>query len=117
MERDHVQYRRALREQARSLRAALPGAVEAFGELHGATMADGALSTRTKELIALGIAIHARCEGCVTLHVRSALHAGASREEIAEAIGVAVMMGGGPATVYGAEALEAADQLAPTVVG
>jgi len=43
--------------------------------------------------------------------VRDALQAGASREEITETVGVAVMMGGGPAVVYGAEALEAPDQL------
>ena len=60
--------------------------------------------------MALAIAIAIRCEGCIAYHVHDAIAAGATREEIAETIGVAVMMGGGPAAVYGAEALEAAGQ-------
>ena len=70
----------------------------------------GALSTKTKELIALSIAISVRCDGCIAFHVHDAIAAGADRQEIAEAIGVAVLMGGGPAVVYGAEALEALRQ-------
>ena len=90
-----------------------PGVMEGFGKLHEASTADGALDTKTKELIALGIGITVRCDGCIAYHVHDALHAGASRDEIVETIGVAVMMGGGPSVVYGCEALEAMDQLAP----
>ena len=57
---------------------------------------------------AIGIAVH--CEGCITYHVHDALRAGASSQEVAETVGVAVMMGGGPSVVYGAEALEALAQ-------
>jgi AhpD family alkylhydroperoxidase len=56
--------------------------------------ADGVLAAKTKELIALGIGIAVRCDGCIAYH--DALHAGASAEEINETIGVAVMMGGWP---------------------
>ena len=62
--------------------------------------------------LAIGIAVH--CEGCVTYHVHDAVKAGATAQEVAETIGVAVMMGGGPAVVYGTEALEALAQFQAT---
>ena len=71
---------------------------------------DGALEKKAKELIALGIGIAVRCDGCISYHINDALKAGASRREIIETISVAVMMGGGPSMVYGCEALEALDQ-------
>lgn len=88
----------------------LPGPMRAFKGLHKQATADGALDRKTKELIALGMALSIDCGGCVAYHVKQALESGASREEILEAVGVAVMMGGGPAVVYGCEALAALDQ-------
>ena len=85
----------------------IPGTVQSFFSLHQAALADGALSRPTKELIALGIGIAARCGGCITCHVRDALDAGATAQEIYETIGVAILMGGGPAAVYGNEARKA----------
>jgi AhpD family alkylhydroperoxidase len=92
------------------MRTDLPEVMAGFGKLHRASMADGALSTKHKELIAMAIGISSRCEGCVALHTYDALKAGASPEEVREAIGVAIMMGGGPAAVYASEALEALEQ-------
>jgi AhpD family alkylhydroperoxidase len=63
-----------------------------------------------KELIALAIAISVRCEDCISLHIHDAIKAGASREEIMETVGVAIFMGGRPAVIYGAEALDALEQ-------
>ncbi len=88
----------------------LPETMKAFSELHEASVSDGALSSMEKELIALGIAITIRCEGCIAFHVRDAIQAGATPEQIAETVGVAVLMGGGPSVVYGCEALEALEQ-------
>lgn len=68
------------------------------------------MTTKTKELIALGIAITVRCDGCIAFHVKDALASGVSSEEIMETIGVLVMMGGGPALIYGCEAMEALRQ-------
>ncbi len=82
-----------------------------FTSLHDASVSEGALSAKVKELIALAIGITVRCDGCIAYHVHDALAAGATREELIETIGVAVMMGGGPSVVYGCEALEAVDQL------
>ena len=89
---------------------ALPGPMAGFAELHEQATADGALSAKVKELVALGIAISVRCDGCIAYHVHDALRAGAGRQEIIETIGVAVLMGGGPSVVYGAEAFEALNQ-------
>jgi AhpD family alkylhydroperoxidase len=90
----------------------LPSTTAAFGRLVMDATADGVLSTKTKELIAFGIAIAARCDGCIAHHSQAVLKAGASRQEVAEMIGIAVLMGGGPSTVYGAEALRAYDAFA-----
>lgn len=83
----------------------------AFTALHRASMGDGALDKKTKELLALAIGISTRCVDCIGFHVQGAIKHGATRDEIAETISVAVMMGGGPAYMYGVKALEAFDQL------
>jgi AhpD family alkylhydroperoxidase len=93
-----------------NLQKDLPGPMGEFTQLHRQAMTDGTLNTKVKELIALGISIAIRCDGCITHHVHDALRAGATRADIAETIGVAVLMGGGPSVIYGAEALQAAEQ-------
>jgi AhpD family alkylhydroperoxidase len=92
------------------LGAASPGVMGAFAKLHQASQAPGALSASTKELIALAIGIAVHCDGCIAYHVHDALRAGATHAEVAETIGVAVMMGGGPSVVYGCDALTALEQ-------
>lgn len=77
-----------------------------------AAMADGALTNRTKELIALAIAVTRECDGCISSHARGAARAGASAEEVAEALGVAIMMNGGPGTVWAPRAAAAFDEYA-----
>jgi AhpD family alkylhydroperoxidase len=81
-----------------------------FLALHDAAGKDKALSSRTKELIALGIAITIRCEGCIACHVKAAMSLGATREEIFETIGVALVMGGGPSVVYSEKAYKAMEE-------
>jgi AhpD family alkylhydroperoxidase len=102
----------ALNPLARELRREIPDVLKGFSELHQAAMADGALDRKTKELIALAIAVGQRCDGCIASHARAAAKAGASRTEVAEAIGVAILMNGGPGTVYGPRALDAYDDFA-----
>ncbi|ODM76794.1 carboxymuconolactone decarboxylase family protein [Bradyrhizobium elkanii] len=101
-----------VRANAARLYKAAPEPMKAFQSLVNATLKDGALSVRHKELVALAIAIATRCEGCIVHHVDAARRHGATREEVAETIAVAVEMGGGPATVYGATALAAFDEFA-----
>ena len=93
------------------LRKAVPSLAKEFGGLAREAIAPGALDSKTKELIALAIGIAARCDGCLAYHAKAAAKYGATREEVAEAIGVAVYMGGGPSMIYGAEALSAFDAL------
>jgi len=88
----------------------LPGTMSGFANLHKAATAGGALNAKTKELIALGIAVAVRCDSCISFHVHDALAAGATRAEVMDALGVAVLMGGGPAAMYACDALSALDQ-------
>ena len=110
MEKHYPEYFDHLRGRSVQLRHELPGVMNGFAEMYRQAMVEGALTTRTKELIALGIAIAVHCDGCIAAHVGDARRAGASRADIVETIGVAVLMGGGPSAMYGAEALEALDQ-------
>jgi len=89
-----------------------PGTAAGFTALHQASMAAGALSKKDKELIALSIGISKQCVDCIGFHVKAAIAQGATRDEVAETVSVCVMMGGGPAYMYGVKALEAFDQLA-----
>lgn len=91
----------------RQLRQAIPGAYRAFGELHRTTLEAGALDVATKELMALAIAVVEGCDGCIASHARGAARAGATQQQAAEAIGVAFLMHGGPATIHGPRAYDA----------
>lgn len=98
--------------RAQALHKAGGEPLQAFRNLVRAAGSDGALDHKTKELIALALAIATRCEGCIVFHARACLRLGVSRAELLEMIGVAVEMGGGPASVYGATALACFDQMA-----
>ena len=87
-----------------------PETMGAFSALHEAAARSGALDFKTKELIALAIAVSLRCDGCIAFHTHDALRAGATPEEIMEALGVAVMMGGGPSVIYATHVVEAVGQ-------
>ena len=89
------------------VREGIPGVAKGFHEVAKNAIAPGVLDSRTKELIATGIGIAARCDGCIAYHVKAAIKHGATRDEILETIAVAVYMGGGPSMIYGAEALSA----------
>ncbi len=94
-------------EMMRNFGSEAPGVMEGFSRLHAASVANGALSSKVKELLALAIGITVRCDGCIAFHVHDALEAGATPGEVAETIGVAIMMGGGPSVVYGCQAWQA----------
>jgi AhpD family alkylhydroperoxidase len=98
----------------RALRKEIPNVYSGFAELHKGAFADGALPRATKELIALAIGVIERCDGCIASHAEAAARAGATPQEAAEAIGVAILMGGGPATIYGPRAFDAFREFANT---
>ena len=105
LEKDYVANARALYKDG--------GApLQAFRSLVQAAGTDGALTHAQKELIALAISIAIRCEGCIVFHTRACVKLGVSRAELLDMLGVAVEMGGGPSSVYGAQALACYDQMA-----
>ena len=90
----------------------MPGIMNSFNQLTAETFKDGALSVKTKILIAIALSVGLRCEFCTRLHVPEAVKAGASRAEILEAAGVSTMMAGGPGlTFVGTVLLEELDKL------
>lgn len=96
-----------LRRPVKDLRDQVPAVFEGYAALNAAAMGDGALDAKTKELIALAIAVTKQCDGCIASHARGAARRGASADEVAEALGVAVLMNGGPGTVHAPRAFEA----------
>lgn len=91
---------------------ALPDALSAFGSLAVTATKPGHFDKKTKELVAVAISICIRCEGCIAYHLNAAIKHGATIEEVAEIVALAIEMGGGPSTVYGGYAMEAYGQLA-----
>lgn len=110
MHKDWPHIADTLSANMKDLRSGIPGVMKAFSEIASTSTADGALDPKTKELIAIGISIAARCDGCIAFHTKAALKHGATREEMMETIGMAIYMGGGPSLIYGAQTLEAYDQ-------
>ena len=84
-----------------------PDTVRGYGTLGGAGAKTGHLDAKTRELIALAVAISLRCDGCITVHAEAARKLGATKEEIAEALGVAVSINAGAAIVFSTRALDA----------
>ncbi len=101
-----------LKAPYRELVQAIPDVMGGYGAMHKATMVEGALSTRMKELVALAIAITRECDGCISAHARGAAHLGATVAEVTEMIGVAILMNGGPGLVWGPRALAAYHEFA-----
>lgn len=87
----------------------IPDTISGFNKMGAAAKKDGALSEKTKEIMALGIAIATRCDSCIGFHVKSRIRLGITREELCEALAMATYMGGGPSYAYSAKALKAFD--------
>jgi AhpD family alkylhydroperoxidase len=98
--------------QGRALREQIPEVYSAYVHLSSAAMKEGLLPVKFKELLALVIGVTRECDGCIASHARGAARAGASAAEVAEALGVAVMMNGGPGTVWGPRAFAAFEEYA-----
>ncbi|PWC77809.1 carboxymuconolactone decarboxylase family protein [Azospirillum sp. TSH64] len=101
----------------RELRGGAPEVMKAFSGMAQEALKPNALDTRTKELIALAIAVAIRCDGCVAFHAEAAMKQGATRDEVMETMGMAVYMGAGPSVMYAAQAVEAFDQFAEKAAG
>lgn len=104
-----------IRGLMRTLRGDAPEVMKAFAGLAQAAGAPKALDAKTKELIALGIAVAVHCDDCIGFHVKAALELGATRAEITETLGMAIYMGAGPSVMYATHALDAFEQFAKPV--
>lgn len=108
-----AEFHASWRLNLQKLRTAAPETARSFGATHLAAMKDGALPARDKELIALAIGLTQGCVPCIYLHTEGAIKAGATRAQVLEAAGVAVMMQGGPAFVHLPEVLAAVEHSSP----
>jgi AhpD family alkylhydroperoxidase len=111
---DEISHRR--REAHARLKSLGSRVYDAFLHMEAAAFADGALSKKVKELIAVGISVTNDCESCMQWHIDQAAAAGATMREVLEAVEVGIEMGGGPATVSARFALEVMDRAFPCQV-
>jgi len=102
--------------QLAQLRADIPDTLRGFSAMAQAAGKDGVLDKKTKELIALALSVGARCDPCVGYHAQALVKFGATREEVAEALGMAVYMGGGPSLMYAAKASAAFEEFSGLAV-
>ena len=112
MNKDWPEMAKELTGAIKQVRLGAPEVMKAFSTMAAAATLPGTLDTKTKELIALAIAVAIRCDGCVAFHAKAALEHGATRDELMETMGMALYMGAGPSLMYAAQAVEAYDQFA-----
>jgi len=107
---DWTEYRKQLGATIAEIGRLSPETVRGYRELSEAGTKTNRLEAKTRELIALAVAVTRQCDGCITVHTDAAIRQGASREEIAEALGVAVAVNAGAALVYSARVMDAVTQ-------
>lgn len=107
MSKSYPEITTALSAGLKELRKEAGDTMAGFSAMTQAAMKEGALSKKTKELIALALGVAARCDGCLGYHAEALVRLGASRQEVAEALAVAIQMGGGPSVMYAADAFTA----------
>ena len=111
---DWKTYRDEINARLREIRTAKPEIIKAYAELHAANAASKHLDAKARELIALAVSVTLRCDGCINAHTEAAVKAGASKDEIAEALSVAIMVNAGAALVYSARTIDAYDTYTQT---
>ncbi len=110
---DHATLVQNINQNLAPFRKSQPEAMQGFGQLARAAMAEGALSAKSKELIALAIGVTQHCSGCIGFHVKALHKLQCTRAEVEEMLSVCVYMGGGPALMYAAEVVKAWESMAP----
>jgi AhpD family alkylhydroperoxidase len=116
MSKDYREITKSVSGMLSTYRSAQPEIMKSFNALSAACLREGALTERTKELIALAVGIAGHCDACIGFHVRTLVKLGVTRAELEEALGVCVYMGGGPSLMYAADALAAYEQYANEAV-
>ena len=95
---------------SKELHKLIPETMAGFSGMAKAATQTKVIDEKTKELIALALGVAAHCDGCLGFHTKSLARLGATRDEIAEVLGMAIYMGGGPSLMYAADALRSFDQ-------
>lgn len=111
MMNDWNAYRDSLLERVGDFSKQNPDAIRGVAALDNAFKKTGHLQPKIHELIALAVAVTTRCDGCISVHTKKAVEAGATLEEISEALGTAIALNAGAALTYSARVLEAHAQL------
>jgi AhpD family alkylhydroperoxidase len=101
------EYRQALLTRIGELGRLSPDTIRGYRALSDAGTKTSHLDAKTRELIALAVGVTRQCDGCITTHVAAARQRGATAEEIAEALGVAIAVNAGAALVYSARVMDA----------
>jgi len=114
MMQDWNAYRGMLGERIGEYAKLSPDTIRGLVTIEGAAPATGHLAPKIHELIALAVAVTTRCDGCITVHTQKAIEHGATREEIAEALSVAIALNTGAAVIYSARVLDAVAALPKT---
>lgn len=110
MSKNYKEITRDISASLAKIRQEIPDVMNGFSAMAQAAGKEGALSKKTKELIALAVGIAAHCDGCIGFHVQALVKLGVTREELMETLGMAVYMGGGPSLMYAADALRAFEE-------
>ena len=105
---------KGISSQLAKMRKEMPEVMAGFSALSQGACKDGVLDKKTKELIAMALAVANRCPGCIGFHSQTLVKLQASREELLETLGMAIYMGGGPSLMYAAESLEAFEEFSQT---
>ncbi len=109
MSKNYDEITASISTNIQNLSKGIPDVLKGFSAMSKAATADGALDKKTKEFVALGIAIATRCDGCIGFHTKTLAKLGATKQEVEETLGMAVCMGGGPSLMYAADAIAAFD--------
>jgi AhpD family alkylhydroperoxidase len=110
MTKNYMDYTKYLSGELAKLRKEIPDVMAGFSQMAQAATKDGVLDKKTKELIAMALAVANRCDGCIGFHAQALVNLNASREEFMETLGMAIYMGGGPSLMYAAEAVAAFEE-------
>ena len=111
MMQDWNAYREDLLERVGDYAKQSPEVIRGLMTIDNAAAKSGHLEPKMHELIALAVAVTTRCDGCISVHTKKAVEAGASLEEISEALGVAIALNAGAALTYSARVIETYQQL------
>lgn len=110
MSEKYTQLTQGLNVQLAKMRKEMPELMSGFSAIAQAATKEGALDRKSKELIAMALAVANHCEGCIGFHSQTLVKLKVTREELLETLGMAIYMGGGPSLMYAAEALEAFEE-------